>query len=120
MTHFTADTSRDALVTVRHDRIRREAQVLDGLQRYRRDHGCDPTAYELLRFLQIDNPTLDLNSARPRLTELEADHRVAKGEKRRCTITGRRVYSWAVVSPVPSLAVVHTNAIDDARQVRLL
>jgi hypothetical protein len=94
-----ADTSHAAHAMLAKERATRETLVLDGLRRYRRAHDADPTAYELLRFLQVENPTLDLNAVRPRLTELEFDGRVAKGDKRRCLVTEKRVYTWAVASP---------------------
>jgi len=98
MKHVT-DTSRAARATILEESAGRETLVLDNLQRYRRAHGADPTAYELLRFLQIEHQTLDLNAVRPRLTELEATGRVSKGDKRQCAVTQKRVYTWAVVSP---------------------
>ena len=73
----------------------RAATVLDGLRRYRRHHGIDPTSYELLRFLQHDDPALDLNGVRPRLTELrDADEAHTTG-KRPCAVTGKSAYTWA-------------------------
>jgi hypothetical protein len=95
------DTSREALATLHPDRATRDAQVIDGLRRYRQAQGSDPTAYELLRFLQREHPWLDLNAVRPRLTELEDAARVRKGDKRRCAVTGKQVYTWAVASPTP-------------------
>jgi len=93
------ETSAAALRDVRADQPRREACVLDGLSRYRLTYRMDPTAYELLRVLQRDQPWLDVNGVRPRLTELEDAGRVRKGEKRLCTVTGKHVYTWAVAPP---------------------
>jgi hypothetical protein len=68
-----------------------------------------------------ENPTLDLNAVRPRLTELEAERRVTKGEKRRCGVTWKRVYTRVVVSPptvpVPFIEQARTAG---ARQMGLL
>ena len=117
----TTDTSVAALSLVNQDRASREALVLDGLRRYRHANGFAPTAYELLRFLQVENPALDLNSCRPRLTELEADRRVTKGDKRRCSVTSKRVYTWAVLTPAPAPVpfVEQVRPPDVARQESL-
>jgi len=65
-----AGTSRDVFRALQPELPRREAAVLEGLRNYRHVRGADPTAYELLRWMQIENPTLDLNAVRPRLTAL--------------------------------------------------
>lgn len=71
----TTDTSREALASVGRTLPRREANVLDALARMTR-HGVPPTAYELLTFMQMADPTLDLNAVRPRLTALKDAGRV--------------------------------------------
>lgn len=116
------DTSRDAFKDVRADLARRHALILDGICRYWREYYTNPTAYELLKFLQAENPALDVNGIRPRLTELEASGRVAKGEKRRCTITGKTVYTWSVVTPssVPAPFVERLPLGEVPRQMGLL
>jgi hypothetical protein len=96
-----ADTSVASFESLKPDVATREAHVIDGLRRYRIVNGFDPTAYELLRFLQLESPRLDLNAVRPRLTELEDATRVTKRDKRRCSVTGKHVYTWAVASPSP-------------------
>jgi hypothetical protein len=113
------DTSVAALQDVRADRATREALVIDGLRRYHQAHGWDPTAYELLRFLQAENTTLDLNAVRPRLTELEDAEWVTKGDKRRCSITDKRVYTWLVVSPAvrSALSVQRSRDIPPVQEV---
>ncbi len=121
MMNRTADTSVAALAVVHQDRATREALVLDGLRRYRQAQRYDPTAYELLRFLQVENPALDLNAVRPRLTELEDAKRVTKGDKRRCAVTCKTVYTWAVVSPSPvPVPFVDQVPLDAPRQMGLL
>jgi hypothetical protein len=97
----TADTSRAALAAIAPDLPTRAADVLDALQRCSNHHRSDPTAYELLRWMQIERPTLDLNAVRPRLTELKDAGRVRTGDKRRCAVTEQRVYTWRVASPAP-------------------
>lgn len=97
----TTDTSRAARKELEPTVATRESEVLDALQRFRGHHASDPTAYELLRWMQIQNPTLDHNAVRPRLTELAHAGRVQKAHKRQCAITEKRVYTWRVVSPSP-------------------
>ena len=93
------DTSRRALSLLRPLLATRAVQVFDALGRYRQAYGSTPTAYELLRFLQVDQPALDLNAVRPRLTELEDAGQIVKAGKRCCAVTRQRVYTWAVVTP---------------------
>ncbi len=99
----TAETSRAAFATLEPTLPARAADVLDALQRYRGHHRSDPTAYELLRWMQIEQPTLDLNGVRPRLTELRDAGRVRTTGKRVCTVTERCVFTWAAVTPAPVL-----------------
>jgi hypothetical protein len=118
-----ADTSRTALQEVQRDIDKRQRFVLDGLIAYLQTRGDAPTAYELLCALRVssDNPTLDVNAVRPRLTELEALGRVAKGDKRRCAVTGKTAYAWtigprahlpaAVLARVPSTGVLQGSLL---------
>ena|SRR5436190_14759810 len=108
-----AYSSREARQDLRSDLARREADVIDGLERYRAHHRSDPTAYELLRWMQIENPAIDLNAIRPRLTELKDAGRVSTTGKRRCAITEKRVYTWAAVSPNP----VPTPYLEQSREI---
>jgi hypothetical protein len=113
-----AETSRAAFRDVCDSVEHRHQLVITGLAEYHGECGYWPTSYELLRSLQRTMPTLDLNAVRPRLTELEGRRRVAKGEKRRCSITGKRAFTWAVASPA---AVVITMPVGVAlRQLELL
>jgi len=117
----TTDTSLAALADIRRDQGRRDTFVLAGLKRYRRDRGADPTGYELLRFLQVERPHYDLNSIRPRLTELEDAGRVVKGDKRRCSVTQKTVYTWAAVSPSPvPVPFAERPPVETPRQMGLL
>jgi hypothetical protein len=97
-----ADTSRAAYAAGADTRATREAEVIDALERFRAHHGSDPTSYELLRWMQIGNPTLDLNAVRPRLTELKTAGRVWTTEKRCCSVTRKHVYTWTAVTPHPT------------------
>src|SRR5438034_11531016 len=99
----TADTSRASLADVAASRSQREAQVIDALRRYWVAHGSDPTAYELLRWMQVENPVLDLNAVRPRLTELKDAGHVRTTGKRVCAVTEKRVYTWAISTPPPEV-----------------
>lgn len=60
-----------------------------------------PTALELLAYIQKQYPDgrYDVNSVRPRLSELEAQGLVQHGEKRRCTVSGKVVYTWVPSTP---------------------
>lgn len=96
-----ADTSRAAFRDITRTIQPREAEVLDALSAYRRGRGVDPTAYELLRWLQVGNANIDLNGIRPRLTALRDAGAVETTGKRACAVTGKRVFTWAVVWPRP-------------------
>ena len=116
-----ADTSRAARVAGAPMRSTREFEVLEALRRYRSDRGTDPTAYELLRWMQTANPDLDLNAVRPRLTELADAGRVRKSDKRRCLVTDKHVYTWVPVTPSPvPVPYVQLKPIDAAVQGWLL
>jgi len=114
-----ADTSRAASAELAPSRATREDEVLDALQRYRTHHGMEPTAYELLRWMQIQNPALDLNAVRPRLTELKDAGRTRTTGKRRCAVTEKRVYTWATVSPAPRPIPYIEQPRNDAMQENL-
>lgn len=77
----------------------REALVRLRLQGYVALHHAAPTGYELLQFMRVFDPALDLNSVRPRLTALEAKRLIQKGEKRRCAITGKTAFTWRLCLP---------------------
>jgi hypothetical protein len=104
-----ADTSRASRRDLEPSRRQRELDVVDALQRCCRT-GSDPTAYELLRWMQVENPVLDLNAVRPRLSELRDAGRVETTGKRRCQVTGKRVYTWAVMAVAPAPCPALTSA----------
>jgi hypothetical protein len=95
-----ADTSREALLSIASTLSARRAEVLTALKQYRAHHLVDPTAYELLRSMQHEHPSLDVNGVRPRLTELKDAGAVRTSGKRECAVTEKRDYTWAVVAPV--------------------
>lgn len=77
----------------------RQTRVLKALAAYIvREHGNKPTAYELLRFMQGWVPSLDLNSVRPRLTELRKQGLVEKVGRRDCKVTGTSANEWDVTA----------------------
>lgn len=62
-----------------------------------------PTSSELLRFIcaQFPHRSFDPNSVRPRLTEMHEQGWVRHADKRRCAVTGKRVFTWACATPRP-------------------
>lgn len=92
-----ADTSRAAYEIVRETLPRRERLVWEALAR------CDkaPTAYELVSRMLQDGDAFDLNSVRPRLTEMYEKGYVRRLGKRTCSVTGRLVYTWQAVPARP-------------------
>jgi hypothetical protein len=64
-----------------------------------------PTAKELLVFIASRYPQneFDLNTVRPRLTEMFEQGWVGHGAKRVCTITHKTVYTWEPTTPQPPL-----------------
>jgi hypothetical protein len=91
------DTSIAALRELLPQLPAREVLVLNALKSCERK-GEAPTAYELLRTLQVQHPAYDPNAVRPRLTSLYQKHLVEHGAKRACAVTGRRVLTWHVVT----------------------
>lgn len=74
----------------------REREVLMALVAYNRERLESPTAYELLERLRLTHPTYDPNSIRPRLTSLRDRGLIIGDQKRRCRVTGRLAWTWAV------------------------
>lgn len=86
-------TSGEAYREIEPSLGRREQSVLDALRDWR---GEAPTSYELTEYLKARGQAFDLNSCRPRLTSLQEKHLVVTGEKRRCTISGKRAFTWSL------------------------
>lgn len=81
---------------------RRQAFVRHQLVLFVEQRRFNPTAAELLAFVQATNPgRFDVNNVRPRLTELEALGWVRHGVKRRCDITKALVMTWIPSMPTP-------------------
>jgi len=72
----------------------REQAVLIGLRRFWAVHRVWPTAYELYRSMAEEGAAFDINAVRPRLHEAEKHDLVERYQKRICSITKRRVYTW--------------------------
>lgn len=74
-------------------------QLVAFLDQYKQE----PTAKELLVFIASRFPQreFDLNSVRPRLTEMEEQGWVCHAGKRLCTVTNKRVYTWGPSTPKP-------------------
>jgi hypothetical protein len=98
----TEATSAAAYELVEATLAVRQQDVLTGLERYRRVHGCWPTGYELSEFMRRRRlgTVRDPNGVRPRLTELLYAKRVGHewiGDqplKRKCTVTGVKALTW--------------------------
>jgi hypothetical protein len=80
--HEMAETSREAHRIVRASKNARERFVLDGLARYAKQYGTEPTGGELMAFLGVSDP----NIVRPRLSEMK------KPERNLVERAGRREY----------------------------
>jgi hypothetical protein len=90
------DTSREAYRDVRASLAARERVVLEGLRAYLAERGEAPTAYELFKFMEARGEARDLNSVRPRLTEMQG-RAVVCGPKRKCGVTGKKAHTWTLV-----------------------
>ena len=75
----------------------RQAKVLRILSWFFTIHQHSPTALELLEWGRRQGESLfDVNSLRPRLTELTARGLVEPRTKRKCTVSGELVWTWAI------------------------
>lgn len=62
-----------------------------------------PTSLELVRYVASQYPQrlVDVNTIRPRLKEMADQGWVRHGEKRRCSISKKNVYTWEPSEPKP-------------------
>jgi len=75
----------------------REGQVLRCLAAWWNRFQTTPTALELLAWMkERDEPLFDVNSIRPRLTELLERGLIEPAGKRRCIVSGKTVHTWRV------------------------
>lgn len=82
------DTSLEAYRKI--DLNERERLVLAALDA----HKEPPTSYELAQYMYEAGTAIDLNSTRPRLTDLKNKGVVEKTNKRQCMVTGNTAYVW--------------------------
>lgn len=92
------DTSIEAYIEVLQTISERERGVLFSIQAYRSLNEIWPTAYELFQFMfgAGVRGTFDINSVRPVLTYMKDLHLVEFTDKRKCSVTGKRVYTWKI------------------------
>jgi hypothetical protein len=109
------DTSHSAFEALRDSLPRRERLVWDALA------ACStpPTAYELERQMARAGNAFDLNSVRPRLTALHAKGCVRWAGKRKCTVTGKRAYTWQAVLGHPPVRMARVSRTRSTPSVRL-
>ena len=89
-------TSVDAYRDLADTLPAREQAVLIGLRRHWASYRQAPTSYELFESMRADGCAFDLNSVRPRLTALWKKGRVIQQARRRCSVTGKTAYTWAI------------------------
>lgn len=80
--------------TIRPTRQRRQQFVLRELAMCQWASACWPTALELLAFARVVHSQCDVNTIRPRLTELWKAKRVVKGPARKCRVSGKTSLTW--------------------------
>jgi len=92
------DTSIEAYIEVFQTISERERNVLFSIQVYRELNEQWPTAYELYQFMANTGVkgTFDINSVRPILTYMKDLYLVEFTGKRKCSVTGKRVYTWKI------------------------
>lgn len=93
------DTSMDAIKHLRESGkiSEREEDVLEWVDEYNDLHDKDGTAREIHEWLAVDkgNEEAQLNGPnyiKPRITELKDKGYIEEGEKRECSVTGRKAY----------------------------
>lgn len=98
------DTSVEAYRKLRDsgELSERQYNVLEWLSEYNESHEENATARELHQWLAVDqaNEKAQLggpNFVKPRITELKEKGFVEEGEKRECSVTGRKAYELKIV-----------------------
>jgi len=90
-------TSRNVYKLDRERLEGKRGQVLRILAAYFNEKQVSPTALELLNWsLARGEKFFDVNSLRPRLTELENAGLIATGPARKCAISGKVAHTWHV------------------------
>jgi hypothetical protein len=72
----------------------RERAVFTALRRFIANHRLLPTAYELFEEMKARGEAFDLNSVRPRLTELRDRRLVQTAGKKKCAVSGKAALTW--------------------------
>lgn len=76
----------------------RQGAILRLVAAYWNRHQQSPTALELLEWAKDRGERLfDINSLRPRLTELTLRGLIESAGKRHCHVSGKKVHAWRVV-----------------------
>jgi hypothetical protein len=81
----------------------RQLFVRNELVLFIQQYHVQPTAKELLVFIasRFQQAQFDLNTVRPRLTEMHEQGWVGHAGKRTCTVTKKTVYTWEPTTPRP-------------------
>jgi len=87
----------------------REEDVLQWVDEYNKEHDKDGTAREIHEWLAVDkgNEEAQLNGPnyiKPRITELKDRGYIEEGEKRECSVTGRKAYEIKTVAKQETVA----------------
>jgi len=87
----------------------REQDVLQWVDEYNEEHDKDGTAREIHEWLAVDkgNEEAQLNGPnyiKPRITELKDRGYIEEGEKRECSVTGRKAYEIKTVAKQETVA----------------
>lgn len=96
-----------AIAVYRHDiepsLESRQKFVRGFLRLYLERYGQAPTSLELVKFIEQELPGqwIDVNTVRPRCTEMEAAGWLRHGAKRRCFYSNKTVFTWELSEPAP-------------------
>lgn len=79
----------------------RQAFIRAQLDAFITEYRQDPTALELVRYIasQFPQRLIDVNTVRPRLHEMAEQGWVSASQKRRCSVSGKTVYTWRPSEP---------------------
>ena len=96
------DTSIEAWLEILGSISVRERDILSALESYFRRNGYWPTAYELYFHIKDNESEIkpfDVNSVRPVLTAMKDLGMVEFTDKRICSISKKKVYTWRFPEP---------------------
>lgn len=95
------DTARAVYREIEKTLHGRQLFVRQQLVWFIREFATHPTALELVRYIasQFPQRLIDVNTVRPRLHEMVEQGWVKASEKRLCSISQKRVYTWAPSEP---------------------